>query len=265
MDTQTPWQPEQPGSTEPQPGGPYTPPSQPYGQQPGSYPPPGEPYGVPQGGFSAPPPAAQKKGGFNWLACCGISCGVIVILTIIIVLVVGKSCGGFFGPIVQIAMVATEVQETDASTIRSSASPVDANSLVAAPAAYKGKWLAVEGVLGDQNDPMAREMGSQSGQEGTAYFMEPNIVVVDASKAPPVGQAGDTVRAYGKAVELDLKEMLKFAGPEAMKEIENDPELAGRTKIVFVFCKEVELVSAGSGGTAPAEPSATEPASEWGK
>lgn len=255
MDNQTPWQPGQnpEGGSAPEapPSGPYSPPG-------GYEPPAGQPYMPPQtevqGGYPPPaysPPPQQKKGGFNWLACCGISCGVLLVVTIIVVLVVGKSCSGFLGPIMQMGKIAQEIEKTDIATIQSSASPVDAASLSADPASFKDQWLAVEGMLGDESDAMAQSMKSQSGQDGTAYFISPDILVIDVSNAPPVGDAGDTVRAYGKAVKLDFKEMLKFMGEEAVKELENDPQMQGHTSFVFVFAKQVDLVATGDPPAAP--------------
>lgn len=248
-------------------GQPYQPP-----QQPG-YPPAGYEQGYAQGGYPPPPgayPPAQKKP-FNWLACCGISCGAMLLIGILVWVISLKTCGGFIGPLIQMGKVGQEVQKADASVVTASAQPVDAASLAAAPEAYQGQWLALEGALGDQSDPMAQEMASQSGQSGTAYYLEPNILVVDISGASAVGDEGDTVRAYGKAVKLDLKEMLKFLGPEAMKDLESDPQMQGKTTLVMFFAKEVELLASGESvdagateagdGTAP--PAGDEQKSGW--
>ncbi|MCC7477127.1 hypothetical protein IT575_01605 [bacterium] len=268
MDNQTPWQPGQnpegQGPQEAPPAGPYAPPA--------DYSPPGQPYAPPQDPNAAygqapysPPP--QKKGGFNWLACCGISCGVLLLVSILVVVIVGKSCGGLWGPIMEMGKVAQEIEKTDISTIQSSASPLDSASLSADPDSFKGQWLALEGMIGAENDQMAQSMKGQSGQEGTAYFIAPDILVMDISNAPPVGDEGDTIRAYGKAVKFDLKEMLKFMGPEALKELESDPQLQGRTNFVFVFAKQVDLVASGDppADAAPADGAdAAGGAADWG-
>jgi hypothetical protein len=99
--------------------------------------------------------------------------------------------------------------------------------------------------MGDQNNATAQQMKTSSNQEGTTYFIAPDLLVVDISSAPAVGDEGDTVKAYGKAVEMDLQEMLKAFGPEAAKELENDPQLQGQTRFIIFIAKQVDLVQAG--------------------
>lgn len=230
-------------------GQPYQPP-----QQPG-YAPPGYAQGYEEGGYPPPSsggyaPAPQKKP-FNWLACCGISCGVALLIGVLVWVLTLKMCGGLVGPVIQMGLVASQVQKADASTITAAAEAVTAEQLSANPDAYKGKWIALEGVLGNQSDPAAQQMSGQTGQSGTSYYMAPNIIITDLSLAAPVGDEADTVKVYGKAVKFDLKEMLKGFGEEAVKEIENDPQMKGMTTFIMVFAKKAELVSAGEPAAQP--------------
>jgi hypothetical protein len=212
------------------------PPPQPYqsGQQ--QYPPPA--------GY-APPPPPQKKG-FNWLACCGITCLVLVIIF------GGMSYCGYrmLAPIInmgfQLESISQNVKSADAATIKASPISVTPEQLASDATLYKGQWLRLEGELAsaDTFSSSSFSTGDFSTEDATSYVMSSNILVMDVTGAPAVAGAGDTIVAYGQYYGWDLLELEKipFVGKIIVDEMKNDPNLGGNTQMIFFLAKEVERV-----------------------
>lgn len=220
-----------------------------YGQQPGGsqspgqhgYPPPDggsqqADYGggyqqQPQGGYQAPP----KKGGFNWLACCGIGCGVVLVVSILVGVFMWKFIAPFVGMGMDAAKVGEEVQATDLATIQASATWVDDATLAASPEAYEGQWLELSAVLGDPTSGQ----GNMSGTEGTAYVTENFVMISDISKAPRVANQRESIVAYGKIFVMDLAEMMPMLKKEFEKEMASTPGMPSSGKFVIFIAKSV--------------------------
>jgi hypothetical protein len=235
-----PNQPPTPPPYEPAPGG-YTPPTAgPAPYQPpagGGYAPPGgqPPYqpaaGGYGGGYSAPP----KKAGFNWLACCGIGCGVVLVLTILVCALMWKVVAPFVGMGVSAAKVGEEVQKTDLATIKGSAEAVDAATLAASPESYKDKWLDLTATL----DAAPQNGASYGGQQGTSYMTKEMVMISDLSNAPAIGQPGDTIHAYGRIVIMDIGS-IPFIKESLEEEAAKNPGTPVPTKFVMFMAKGVE-------------------------
>ncbi|MEZ5339848.1 MAG: hypothetical protein R3F46_16495 [bacterium] len=174
-----------------------------------------------------PPP---KKKGFNWLACCGISCGVLLVVGIIVAVSVGNIFNRFMGDAMKVAM---EIQSTDAATIRSSAQHHDATSVAASPESYTKDWVAMDCVVmspedfgkayfggSDNGDFDSADFSSASGQDGTMYFVEGGFMVIDISKAASKAEPGDHIVAYGKPFNMDFS-AIPGVGDEMPEELEN--------------------------------------------
>lgn len=245
MDTNPPTPPERTESTPGQPTPiapePPTPLQQPQAYQQPPAPPP-SPY---------PPPPPQQKKGFNWLACCGITCLVLIIIGGLI----GYGCYRMMRPMIAMGIeldaLRTEVANTDSTTIRSSAVTVESTALGADPKSYQGQWLAVEGEIMSLEFSGEFSAGDFSSGEATNYVLSGDISVMDISQAPAVGTAGDRIRAYGKVYTLEISEM-PFFGQLFEEAAKQDPSLPKAGKIVFFITKDVEL--AGSAAPSPPRP-----------
>ena len=222
------------------------PPQQPYQPQQSPYQQQQQPYGYQQ----APPPPPQQKKGFNWLACCGITCLVLVIIGGGIAFCSYKMVAPFMDIGLTMANLEEEVKNTDVSVMRSSAVAVDTATLYNNPNDYKGTWLEVTGEV--VHDDGSSEIGADTFASGefVTYILEDHVVLMDVTNSPEVGVPGDTIRAYGKCYGWDLMELEKmpFVGKTIADEMRSDPQLAGNTKLVFFIGKGVELVEGGSGG-----------------
>ncbi len=231
-------QPYQPPQAQPyqQPGPSYqTPPGQPGLQQPGNY------YEAP------PPPPAKPKKGFNWLMCCGITCGCLLILVIIggIGFIMMSKNFAEWGAAFEAA--ATDVNNTDPQQIRAEATIVDARVLAQNPELYADQWVGVEGIVsGDVSGNANFNMGQYGTQNTTSYYLEGGVLVMDLSQMPRVGYNGDMIRAYGKAVVFDMSQMPifgKFIEKALAEAAKDDPTLQEMpVKMVFVYTRDVELV-----------------------
>lgn len=263
-----PYQPPQPPPYQPPaqpyqpPQAPYQPPQAPYQPPAGQYPPPAQPYQQQPGGYQQvppPPPPGQRKG-FNWLACCGITCLVVVIVGGLVTFCSYTMFKPFWQMGMGMAKVSQTVETTDEATAVAAAVPVTTAELAGAPQNYSGQWLAVTGTL----LPTPSGMGNASFTSGnfnsantTPYLMSDNVMVMDMSKAPAVGTTGDTVTAYGQIYALDMAELEKipYVGKSMVEEMKkSDPTLAASSKIVFVMAKKVELVGASGMQPPPALP-----------
>lgn len=231
-------------SQDPQ-GGAQQPPPQPYqsGQQ--QY--------TPSGGY-APPPPPQKKG-FNWLACCGITC-----LVLVIIFGAMGYCGyRMMAPVLnmglQMESISQNVKATDAATIKAGAIPVTPEQLTSDVDSYQGQWLRLEGelALADALSSSSFSTGDFSTEDSTNYPMPGNVLVMDVTGAPAVGGAGDTIVAYGQCYGWDLQELEKipFVGKIIVDEMKNDPNLGGNTQMIFFLAKEVERVGVAGDEAAP--------------
>jgi hypothetical protein len=212
------------GATPPPPESPYTPHA--YASGPGQ-PPPTSHY------------AEEKKGGFNWLACCGISCGLALVLGIVFFYAGYK----YFKPLISAGMQLNTVAED----VKQNGAPEQADievtveELGANPAQFEGQWVALTGKVADDPGGPVDSMRQQQGmQESSAYFIEPNIVVMDMSTTQPVARQGDTISVIGKPVVLDFEKLL---GPLASRQIEKENELEDMKTMVFVVTDKVVVDS----------------------
>jgi hypothetical protein len=252
-------QPYTPGSVQ----APYQPPSQ-GGQYQQAAPPPGTmappPYGQ-QYGPGMPPPPPRK--GFPWLAVCGITCGVLLLVLI----GVGTCTYKFMKPFVQmgaqVATLTTEIQKADPAMIRREAVPVSAEELAQNPSLYSGKWIAVEGTVlsGGSQNPMAQQ--SFSNQQTTNYMLGTSVMVMDVNNGPQIAQAGESMRAYGKFYAWDITEMSKipFVGKTIEEAIKKDPELSKMKSFIMFITKDIEKASGTFPGAPKQEPAADAAAS----
>jgi hypothetical protein len=214
----------------------YQPPGSTYGPPPGSEPyQPGQSGGGYGGGYQAPP----KKGGFNWLACCGIGCGVVLVVGILVCVLMWKVIAPFVGMGMEVNKLSEEVKAADINTIMSSAVEVDDKTLAADPAAYAGQWVMLDAVLGDENQSGSANFGNSP---ATSYVTENMVMISDVSNAPRVALKGDSIVAYGKVYVMDVAEMMK-SFPGAKEEIEKsmaEQNMPGGAKIAMFFAKSVE-------------------------
>jgi hypothetical protein len=193
-------------------------------------------------GYPPPPPGEPRKG-FNWMMCCGISCGVLLVLFIIIFALTYK----WFKPLMNSGMAlktsSEAVEQADVNTIESQAQTVTAQQLADGGEGYAGKWLVLEAQLGQSEGSFDGNMGGAVPQleNATGYFVPPSVALFDISGAAAVGDEGDTVRAVGQAVVLDLT---KVFGEKISEEMAKDNEGAP-PRVVFFIAKEVTLVEAG--------------------
>ncbi|MCH7471992.1 hypothetical protein IIA79_03465 [bacterium] len=135
-----------------------------------------------------------------------------------------------------------KVKETDIATIIANATPVSSAEVAANPDAYVDQWLAVEGeiIAGAAFGGQTFSAGDFSTEETTNYTLEGGLEVMDASGAPPVGSSGDTIRAYGMVVIVDMSKMPIIG--DFMEEAMEDEGVPGGKFILFM-AKEVELAS----------------------
>jgi hypothetical protein len=239
MSSQYPPEPGQ-GGSEPGMQSSYPPPPDDFGQ-----PQPYEPQGAYSGQYDQYQPPKQK--GFNWLACCGITCGLLLLLTILFGILFWQMIAPIVGMGTSAVAMEKEVREASIESIQSSATPVDAATLTASPDAYDDQWIELTGKLASYGTPPP---SSGQGQlEGTQYMLEPMIMVTDISMNPPAGQAGDELRAWGKFVVMDLSKM-PFMGQMIKDEMAKDPTFQGNTAFIMFVAKQVELVGGASGESA---------------
>ncbi len=222
----------------------------------------------PPSGAYAPPPPAQKKG-FNWLAFCGITCLVLVIIFGGIAFYTYRFVQPFLNMGLQMESISQNVKATDAATIKAGAISVTPEQLTSDVGSYQGQWLRVEGelALGDAFGSSSFSTGDFSTEDSTNYILPGNVLVMDVTGAPSVAAAGDTIVAYGQCYGWDLQEMenIPFVGKIIVDEMKNDPNMGGNTKMVFFLAKEVERVGVGGDeGSADAEVTEAEPDDDSG-
>ena len=234
-------QPDPPASGE-QPDSGAAPPYQPETGQ--GQPPAQQPY-QPAGGYQGAPPPPPAKKGFNWLACCGISCAVLLIVGGLVGFCSYRMFQPFFSLGIEMAAMSTRVQETDLATIKAGAVAVTAAELAADPSLYKAQWLELEGEIATSSafSGSSFSLGDFSSEDSTNYELVGNIVLMDVTGAPAVGTAGDEIVAYGQCFTWDLMEMEKmpFFGKALVEEIKNDPNMQGQTAYVMFMAKDVSL------------------------
>jgi hypothetical protein len=223
-------------------------------QQP--YQPPQQPV---QPASSYPPPPPQSRG-FNWLACCGITCAVLLIIGGVVGYCTYRFAQPFLNIGMQMVQVAETVEATDIATIKAEAMETDAQALAANPTIYKGKWLVIEGAITSQSGPMGEMQGAFGAEDATSYVLADNVMVLDISQQAPVGGVGDRIRAYGQCMVWDLMELekLPFIGKQIAEDLASEPALQGKTMMIFVVAKEVTRISIGDGAAAES----TDPAAD---
>lgn len=212
-----------------------TPPQQPYQ-------PPAQQSGIPGGYQQAPLPPPPQKKGFNWLACCGITCVVLFILGGGMVFCTYQMAKPFIEMTTELASLSNEVISNDVATMKASAIPVDAIALSTSPDQYTGQWLELEGELSHNSftGTSAFSSGDFNTEDCTNYVIR-NVLVMDVDRSPAVGNAGDRIRAYGKAYALHLSaiEKIPFIGKPMVDEFRKDPMLAGQDTMIFFLCKGI--------------------------
>lgn len=192
---------------------------------------------------SPPPPPPPPAKRFNWLACCGISCGVLLLIGIITGIFIFKFVQGGMDTFQPMLDAAEQVEQTDLATIKAEAKPVSSLMLAANPSEYTSGWIELEGSIIPDPDGGSQYPG---GGEGTTYFVADNVLVIDSSNSPRVGSTGDTIRCWGKAVVFDLTSIPLIGGliEQAMKQDPNVPDLSN---LVLFMAKSVELVGSAAG------------------
>jgi len=215
-----------------------------------------------------PPPPQPAKKGFNWLACCGITCLVLVIIGALMAWGCYRMAKPFIAMIAEMKVIQEEVMRTDSATVRSAATAVDGSTLTQTPSDYKDKWLAVEDTIVSTTmgaNPFSG--GNAQAQNATQYTLTSGIMVIDLSNAPPVGSGGDTIRAYGKAYIMDWKDLEKAPiFGKLVEELKKESAPGANTlQLPIVIAKEVELVTAGGGGEEeqPQDDAPAEESSGW--
>ena len=223
-------------------------------------PPAQQPYQPPQQpAASYPPPPQPQSRGFNWLACCGITC--------LVLLIVGGLVGycGYraFKPLLDLVFgldaVAGEVRSAELQTIKDGAMELDTGMLVGNATMYEQQWLALEGEIATVGFPEEMNFSGRqfNTEQTTNYILDNNVIVLDLTQAAPVGSVGDRIRVYGRCYvwDLDKAEDDSFISGMVREVMEQDPDWAGSTTLIFCFAKEVTRVSVADG--APAEPADT--------
>lgn len=251
MDINPPTPPENQSTGQPgQPGAGGAPPQQPYQPAPPQYQ--QQQYAQPGGHPQAPPPAPQQKRGFNWLACCGISCLVVLILFGGMAFCTYRMALPMYKMGTELQAIASEVGTTDPATIRTQATAVDETTLAANPEQYSGQWLELEGELASTSfsGSSTLSFGDFSTENFTNYMLAQNITVNDVTAKPAVGGAGDRIRAYGKCFTFDFEDIPVF-GKFVVESMQSDPAFQDATKMIFFICRDIELVdAAGNTGSA---------------
>lgn len=244
-------QPEPPAGPEPPGSGPpQAPPQPPAGGPPQQQ----APYQY-AGGYpsQAPPPPPAKKG-FNWLACCGITCAVLLIVGGLVGFCSYRMFKPFITMGVQLEKVFTDVQGTDIQSIKSAALAVDPDTLTNDPEIYKNQWLELSGTIDSANSFSGTGFpsGAAGSHPSTNYTLKGGLLLMDVTNSPAVGGPGDDIVAYGKIYSWDFKELGKtpFIGKAFVEEMEKEPDLKGQTQFIFFVAKEVSL--------APPPPSETD-------
>jgi len=225
----------------------------------------------PAGGYQAPPPPPAKKGGFNWLACCGITCLVLLIIGGLMAFCTYRMAAPFMSMGIQMGTISETVSNTDIQTIKAGAVEVDVDALNAGAKSFEGQWLKLTGEITHSGDMSSSfSSGDFDTKDMTSYMLGTNIVVMDVSNAPTVGGMGDTIVAYGKCYSWDLMELEKmpFIGSMLVEQIKSSPEFQGNTSMVFFMAKEVSRVGvadAADEGEDAEQPETGEGASGWMK
>jgi len=184
--------------------------------------------------YPAPP---ERGGGFNWLACCGIGCGVLLVIGVVAFYAVWHFAKPIISAGVELGKVADEVKRGNAPA---SAAAVKPEELGQHEEQYDNQWIAVSGRVADDPGPQIDKMRQNpSLQNSTAYYIKPNIVLLDVSTATATAHQGDIVSAIGKPVQMDFAKML---GPLATREMEKNNDMGDMKKIVFLICNGVKVV-----------------------
>lgn len=195
-----------------------------------------------QPGYSPP----KKKGGFNWLACWGISCGVMLLLAIISGFFIYSAVKKVMDSVQPMIEAASELESTSIEDIRAAAVNMDAEEAGASPESYSEQWLALEGEVMNPAEfvstyyptggDTASEIRSSASQEGTMYMLRGGIMLIDTSNSSNVASAGERVRGYGKLMVIDLA-AIPMVGPIIAQ------ELGENSKFSLFVAKQVEALA----------------------
>jgi hypothetical protein len=184
-----------------------------------------------------PPPGEAKAGGFPWLPCCGVTCGLLLVLTLVFVFIGVK----YFKPLINAGMQLGNVS----SSVKANGAPDKADVTVTPQELaknwkqYDGQWVELTGKVTDDPGPSLDTLRQKRGMENTTgYVIDPNIIVLDVSTTEVKAKQGDTISVIGKPVVLDF-EML---GPIASQEIEKENKLGDIRQLVFVITDDVKVV-----------------------
>jgi hypothetical protein len=188
-------------------------------------------------GPGMPPPAQGSGKGFPWLPCCGVTCGLLLVITLVFVFVGVKYFKPLINAGIQLGNISEEVKTEGAPD--TAEITVTAQELSANGAQYENQWVELTGRVADDPGPSLDTLRQKRGmQDSTGYVIDPNIIVLDVTNAEQKAQQGETIRVIGKPVILDF-EML---GPTVAKQIEQDAELGDVKQLVFLITDDVQVV-----------------------
>ena len=219
--------------------------------------------------YPPPPPPPQRKP-FNWLACCGISCVILLIVGGLI----GYGCYRMAQPFVQVGMEMVElenrVSSTAIETIENEAVAVSAAEFSSNPDAYRDQWLVIEGQVDSLSANASFGNSSASGStDGTTYVIDGTVIVIDITNTPHVAKPAESIRAYGQAMSWSMESMtsMPIIGGLMKQAMEEDPTFKDAMGMTFFIAKKVELIP-GSGardsGSAAEAGDATDAAKDSG-
>jgi len=171
----------------------------------------------------------------------GIGCVIIVVFTAWMIWRVQSAVTTMTSsenrPLADAVMMVTLADE---EVIRSSAQRISAADLVAAPASYDRKWIAVTGQVSWLQNPGGDPIGQAQAQpdEQVVYWLEGPVVVIDTSDMLPVADAGATVVAWGRPILVKVDKLgLSNAGQQQLA------GMAGGTasEVPLIIAKWVEI------------------------
>jgi len=188
--------------------------------------------------FAPPPPTASRS---PWPMVFGIGCVIVVLFTAWMIWRVQSAVTTMTSsenrPLADAVMMVTLADE---EVIRSSAQRISAADLVAAPASYDRKWIAVTGQVSWLQNPGGDPIGQAQAQpdEQVVYWLEGPVVVIDTSDMLPVADAGATVVAWGRPILVKVDKLgLSNAGQQQLA------GMAGGTasEVPLIIAKWVEI------------------------
>ncbi|MBN2081345.1 hypothetical protein JW859_03965 [bacterium] len=156
----------------------------------------------------APPPVTPSRS--PWPMVFGVGCVIVVLFTAWLIWrvesAVSTLTSGENRPLADAVLM---VALADENVIRSSAARVAPADLVADPAAYDRKWVAVTGSVVILQNPHGAPISQSQAQpdEQVVYWLEGPVAVIDTSDALPVAAAGASVTAWGRPLVVAVNKL----------------------------------------------------------